>query len=99
MKYLHQQERNEENGEDRNTVLEVEGWGRVEQAGGGHHHGGDEQDVDTARHHPPHHAVRLQFPDQCSTVSKIKLIWRHKYTLTGCFKITSSRNFYRDKIL
>ena len=96
MKYLQQQERNEENGEDSNTVLEVEGGERVEEAG--HHHGGDEQDVDTAGHQPPHHAVRRQFPDQCLTISKIKLIWRHKYTLTGCFKITS-RNFYKNKML
>ena len=59
MKYLQQQERNEENGEDSNIVLGVEG----------DDHGGDKQDVDTAGHHPPHHAVRLQFPDQCFTVS------------------------------
>ena len=77
LKYLQQKERNEENGEDSNIVLGVEG----------DDHGGDKQDVDTAGHHPPHHAVRLQFPDQCFTVSKIKLILRHIYSLTGCFKV------------
>ena len=63
MKYLLQQERDEENGKDSNTVLEVGGGGRVEQ--GGHDHGGDQEDVDTAGHCPPHHTLRPQIPDQC----------------------------------